>query len=321
MKKINILDLSPTELYSFIDGLGEKPYRARQLAKWVYKGGARGFGEMTDLSKSFRSRLEECAFISSFKPPRRQESTDGTQKFLFELSDGHRVESVLIPEGKRSTLCVSTQVGCLMGCTFCLTGTLGKMRDLAPAEIISQYLYVNSTSDDGVTNIVFMGMGEPLDNFDNTVASLQQLTDPEFVGMSPRKITVSTSGLIPQIKQLGERAPVNLSVSLNASNDSLREKIMPLNKKYPIKELIQACRSYPLLKRRGVTFEYVLIKGLNDSLEHAFELVGLLKNMNCMVNIIPFNEAPPLPYKSPAWNKVVEFQNVLIANGVRTMVR
>lgn len=321
MERVDLLDLSPDELTNYITSLGEESYRANQVAGWVYKRGARSFDEMTDLPKALRLTLGDVAQISSITAERVECSIDGTRKYLFRLYDGSRVETVLIPDSGRYTICISSQVGCAMGCTFCLTGTVGRIRNLRTSEILNQFLFVRGDAEETITNIVFMGMGEPLDNFDNTVRALKILTHPSFVGMSPRKITVSTSGLIPMIEKLGREAPVNLSISLNAPNDELRSKIMPVNKKYPIRELVEAGLRYPFPRGKRLTFEYVLLKGVNDSPAHARELAKLLSGVDCTMNLIPFNEATPLPYKTPDARSVATFQQILISSGLRTFVR
>ena len=321
MGNINIKDLSPVELEEFVSNLGEKPYRARQIGKWIFKKGVNSFDDMTDLSKSFREVLKDSALIPSIKLIQEQISRDGTRKYLFELSDNNRIESVLIPESGRFTLCVSSQVGCALGCTFCLTGRVGRIRNLKSSEILDQFLLVNGRASRPVTNIVFMGMGEPLDNLDNTVRALKTLTHPDFIGFSPKKITVSTSGLVPKIKELGERISVNLSVSLNAPRDEVRDEIMPINRKYPIKELVEESKRFPFPNRKVLTFEYVLLSGVNDSDEDARELGELLKGVNCKVNLIPFNEASPLPYKPPSDTRVLQFQGILIGYGHNVRIR
>ncbi|MGH7889478.1 MAG: 23S rRNA (adenine(2503)-C(2))-methyltransferase RlmN, partial [Thermodesulfobacteriota bacterium] len=255
MKNINIKDLSPLELEDYVTNLGEKPYRARQIGKWIYKKGATSFDDMTDLPKSLREILKDCASIPAINLLQEQTSHDGTKKYLFELADGKRIESVLIPDKGRFTLCVSSQVGCALGCTFCLTGRVGKIRNLQPSEILDQFLVVNGSLSRSVTNIVFMGMGEPLDNLDNTVRALKTFVHPDFIGFSPQKITVSTSGLVPKIRELGEQISVNLSVSLNAPTDRVRNEIMPINRKYPIRELIEESRKFPFPGRKVLTFE------------------------------------------------------------------
>lgn len=321
MSKINIKDLGPEELENFVVGLGERPYRARQLGKWIYRMGVSSFDQMTDLPKDFRSALSDVAVISSLKLAEERTSRDGTKKYLFELGDGNRIESVLIPDDRRFTLCISTQVGCALGCTFCLTGRVGKIRNLKPSEILDQFIEINSRNSHSVTNIVFMGMGEPLDNIGGTVRALKTLTHPDFIGFSPKKITVSTSGVVPKIRELGKEVSVNLSVSLNAPRDNLRDEIMPINRRYPIKGLIEESRKFPVPNRKLLTFEYVLLKGVNDSDNDARELGELLKGVRCKVNLIPFNEVAVLPYKSPSDERVVDFQRVLISYGINVRIR
>lgn len=321
MSKINIKDLSPEELGTFVTSLGEKFYRTRQLGRWIYKMRVSSFDQMTDLPKDFRSTLSNAAVISSLKLTEERISHDGTKKYLFELGDGNRIESVLIPDDGRFTLCISTQVGCALGCTFCLTGRVGRIRNLKPSEILDQFLEVNSRNSQSVTNIVFMGMGEPLDNIEGTIRALKTFTHSDFIGFSHKKITVSTSGIVPTIKALGKEVSVNLSVSLNAPRDNLRDEIMPINRRYPIKELIEECRRFPVPNRKLLTFEYVLLKGVNDSDNDVRELGELLKDIRCKVNLIPFNEAAALPYKSPSDAKVLEFQSVLISYGINVRIR
>lgn len=317
-----IRDFSPRKLESFIVELGEKPYRARQVFKWLYQKDATSFDEMTDLSVETRDKIKSIFMIEpSIKLIEEQKSTDGTIKYLFELSDSNRIESVVIPEKKRNTLCISSQVGCALGCRFCLTGTVGKIRNLDTSEIVDQFLFASSRLGSPVTNIVFMGMGEPLDNLERVVDTIEILTDKNSIGMSPRRITVSTSGLVPAINELGKRISVNLSVSLNASNDKTRNEVMPINRKYPIKKLIDTVVKFPLPARKTLTFEYVLLKGVNDSKENAYEVVRLLKGVNCKINLIPFNEAYPLPYKSPVMENVYEFQKILENAKINAKIR
>jgi 23S rRNA (adenine2503-C2)-methyltransferase len=322
MSKIKIKDLCPQELEDLVRSFGEEPYRARQIGKWIYRKDANSFDQMTDLPKRFIITLNDYLLLhESLVLLDERLSSDGTKKYLFQLSDGKKIESVLIPENRRYTLCISTQVGCALGCTFCLTGRVGKIRNLTASEIIDQYLLVNSFNSRCITNLVFMGMGEPLDNLENTVRALKVFTHEDFVGMSPKKITVSTSGLVPQIRELGNQVSVNLSVSLNAPMDELRNKIMPINRRYPIEALIKASRDFPMPNRKTLTFEYVLIKGLNDSDKTARTLGKLLKGFRCKVNLIPFNEAFPLPYKSPSGDRVLGFQDILISYGINARIR
>lgn len=318
----NIKDLSPGEIEKFVLDNNLQPFRARQISKWVYQRGAECFDEMSDLSKDFRDLL---TFSFSMEPSlelaQEQISKDGTKKYLFKLADGNQIETVLIPDKSRNTLCMSSQVGCALGCTFCLTGTVGKIRNLKPSEILDQYLIVNERNDNSITNIVFMGMGEPLDNLDNLVRVIKILIDPNYIRLSPKRITVSTSGLVPKIKELGEQVSVNLAVSLNAPRDELRDEIMPINKRYPIGELIDASVKFPVPNRKYLMFEYVLLKDVNDSDSDAHTLGRLLKGIKCKINLIPFNEAQPLPYKSPSWDRVLRFQEILISYKINVRIR
>jgi len=322
MSKINIKDLCPDELAGLVSSFGEEPFRARQIGKWIYRKDADSFNQMTDLPRRFIDTLSSSFHLTETLIPLDERlSSDGTKKYLFELFDGKRIESVLIPDNRRNTICISTQVGCALGCTFCLTGRVGKIRDLKASEILDQYLLVNKYNSRCITNVVFMGMGEPLDNLENTVRALKTFTHEDFVGISPRKITVSTSGLVPQIRDLGKQVSVNLSVSLNAPLDELRDKIMPINRRYPIRDLIEASRDFPLPNRKILTFEYVLIKGVNDSDEIARQLGELLKGIRCKINLIPFNETFPLPYETPGGDRVFSFQDILISYGINARIR
>jgi 23S rRNA (adenine2503-C2)-methyltransferase len=322
LAKINIKDLCPEELEELVRSFGEKSYRARQIGKWLYRKDADSFDQMTDLPKRFIETLNGSFLLQqSLDPMDERLSSDGTKKYLFGLSDGKKIESVLIPENSRHTLCISTQVGCALGCTFCLTGRVGKIRNLKTSEIIDQYLLVNKLNSRRITNVVFMGMGEPLDNLENTVRALKTFTHEDFFGISPKKITVSTSGLVPQIRELGKQISVNLSVSLNAPLDELRNKIMPINRRYPIESLIKASRDFPMPNRKILTFEYVLIKGLNDSDATARALGELLKGIRCKVNLIPFNEAFALPYETPSSDRVFSFQDILVSYRINARIR
>ena len=322
MVRINIKDLDPEELERFVISYGQEPYRARQIGTWIYRKSAASFEQMSNLPKELRSFLEDSfSLVSSLNLSDKKTSLDGTIKYLFELDDGERLESVFIPEDKRYTLCVSTQVGCAMACTFCLTGRIGRIRNLRPSEILDQFIQVNDDNGGCITNLVFMGMGEPLDNLKNTISSLKTFIHKDYLGLSPKKITVSTSGLVPQIKELGKQVPVNLSISLNAPNDLIRNEIMPINRRYSIKELINAGSEYPFPKRKLLTFEYVLLKDKNDSDEDARSLGELLKGVRCKVNLIPFNEAKPLVYKSPDEDRVFGFQRILISYGINVRIR
>jgi 23S rRNA (adenine2503-C2)-methyltransferase len=256
---------------------------------------------------------------------RQQQSADGTEKFLFGLEDGNQIETVLIPAGDKRTICVSTQVGCAIGCRFCLTAQGGLVRSLRPAEIVSQVLYFQApgkTPERTFTNIVFMGMGEPLDNFQGTVQAIRILTAEWGLGISPRRITVSTSGLVRRLEAFGRAdLKVNLAVSLNATTDAVRTQIMPINKPYPIATLLAACRAFPLAVRQRITFEYVLLRDVNDTLADARRLVKLMYGLRCKINLLPFNEIPGVPYRRPSEATVQQFQNYLLQHGLSAFVR
>jgi len=309
--QVDLKNLSPAALVDFLAGLGKEKFRAGQILRWLYQRGVTDFTEMTDLAKAFRQELAERAFISTLSTEAVEVSADGTRKFLFRLADGKSVETVLIPmEGGRNTLCISTQVGCAMQCSFCLTGTFGLDRNLTTAEIVNQVCVVRDEFP--VDNIVLMGMGEPLHNLDNVVAALEIFYAREGFDYSPRKITLSTSGLVPEMVELGRRIKVNLAVSLNATTDTVRNELMPVNRRYPLKELMRACREYPLAPRQRITFEYILIKGVNDSQADARRLVGLLHGIKAKVNLIPFNEHAGSDFKQPSAETMRAFQTYLL---------
>lgn len=309
--RVDIKNFTIEELTAFLDGMGKERFRARQIMRWVYGRGVTDFAEMTDLSKDLREELAARAFISDWHPEVVEESRDGTCKYLFRLEDGHAVEMVRIPmEGGRTTLCVSTQVGCAMGCTFCLTGTFDLVRNLSPAEIINQVC--DAVKEGPVNNIVLMGMGEPLHNLENVVKALQILYLPEGFNFGPRKVTLSTSGLVPQMRELSRRIRVNLAVSLNATTDAVRDELMPVNRRYPLKDLMAACREFPLQPRQRITFEYILIRDVNDSLEDAKRLVKLLHGIKAKVNLIPFNEHEGSDFRTPPEERIETFQTYLL---------
>jgi 23S rRNA (adenine2503-C2)-methyltransferase len=285
MEKINLKSLTKQEVESFIKESGLPAFRAKQLLHWMYERYAQSLGDITEFSKDLRDKLSKKAYISNLELFGRQISKDGTEKFLFELQDGETIESVLIPDIDRLTLCISSQVGCAMGCSFCLTGKLGLIRNLKAHEIVDQIISVNRTiMPRQITNIVFMGMGEPLANFENVVDAVWRITD--LMNISPRRITLSTAGIVPKILELSRKAPpVNLAISLNATTDKVRDYIMPLNKIYPIKALLDVCRKFPLPARRRITFEYVLLKDVNDSPEDARRLAELLRGIPSKVNL------------------------------------
>lgn len=308
---IDLKNLTPEELVDFLAGMGKEKFRAEQIMRWIYQRGVDDFTGMTDLAKAFREELARRATISSFDDASIEVSSDGTRKFLFALHDGKSVETVLIPmEGGRNTLCISTQVGCAMQCSFCLTGSFGLERNLATSEIVNQVCAVRR--DHAVDNIVLMGMGEPLHNLDNVVAALKIFYAPSGFDYSPRKVTLSTSGLVPQMQELGERIKVNLAVSLNATSDEVRNALMPINRRYPLNELMKACRSFPLAPRQRITFEYILIAGVNDSVADAKRLVRLLHGIKAKVNLIPFNEHAESAFKAPDEAAMRVFQSYLL---------
>lgn len=319
--KRDIKDFTHEKLKHYLSLLGEKTFRASQMMQWVFQKRAASISQMTNLSKEFRGKIEKLLEIGSFELRHRQLSSDGTEKFLFELKDKKTIESVYIPSEDRRTLCISTQVGCRMGCRFCLTARQGLLRNLTPSEIVSQVLHVQQLLDVRMTNIVMMGMGEPFDNYENVLDTIDILKSPWAFNISQRKITVSTVGLVPQIAQFGKDSDVNLAISLNASNDEVRTQIMPVNKTYSIDALLESCREYPLKKNRRLTFEYVLLGGVNDSLHHAKELAEKLKGIRCKVNLIPFNEHPMGPYQRPKDKDVLEFQKYLVYQNMTAIVR
>ena len=329
--RVNLLGLTRGQLEAFFIDLGEKRFRAQQVMKWVHHRGVRDFAEMTDLSRSLRERLQDMAEVTPPIIAEQQDSADGTRKWAIAVQGGSLVEAVLIPEGDRATLCVSSQVGCSLDCTFCSTGKQGFQRDLTAAEIIGQvWLAINSydgwQSGKGrvVTNVVMMGMGEPLLNFDNVVAAMNLMCDDLAYGLSKRKVTLSTSGVAPNLDRLAEWADVSLAVSLHAPNDALRDQIVPINRKYPIARLLESARAYLDAqpdKKRVVTIEYTLLAGVNDSVAQARELAALLKDYPCKINLIPFNDFPDSGYQRPSGNAVSRFWQVLIDAGFVVTVR
>lgn len=319
MNKTDIKNLNMRELEAFLSGKGKERFRATQIFKWIYQLGAISFVQMTNLSKELRVDLENTAVITALLPAAVEEGSDGTRKYLFTLADGEAVESVLIPDEGRNTLCISTQVGCAMACEFCLTGTFRLKRNLTTAEIINQVCAVKRDAE--IRNIVFMGMGEPLHNLDNLVRAIEILLDGNGLQLSNRRITVSTCGLVPQMAELGRRVTVNLAVSLNATTDELRDRIMPVNRTYPLRELLQACREFPLPSRRKLTIEYVMIGGVNDSLEDAKRLLRLTSDIPNKVNLIPFNEHEGCGFKAPSRAAVDAFHKYLVDRHVTVITR
>ena len=309
-EKINLKGLWIEDFEKLLGDLGEKRYRARQLASWIYAKGATDFNQMTDLSKELRERLSQIAFIDSIRLVKRQISQkDFSEKFLFELSDGEKIETVLMWEGKRVTICLSTQVGCPLGCTFCATGKMGFKRNLTAGEIVDQ---VVALGEDRITHAVLMGMGEPLLNYDNTLKALRIINNELGLSFAAKAITLSTVGIPPMIEKLAEeRLKVGLAVSLNAPTDEKRNDLMPINKKHPLKELLEAVKYFKEKSKRRVTFEYVLLKDVNDSEKDALELSKLIQGISCKINLIPYNPAPDLPYQRPSEERIIAFRDYL----------
>ena len=336
--KENLLGMTREGLEVFFKSLGEKPFRARQIMKWIYKKGAEDFSDMTDLSKALRAKLPDFADLRVPEIMTAQSSEDGTRKWLLRMDASQGIETVFIPEGKRGTLCVSSQVGCALDCSFCSTGAQGFNRNLSTAEIVGQVWLaqrelakergidmLNSTTQERIiTNVVFMGMGEPLANYKEVVPALKILRDDIGFDLSRRRVTLSTSGLVPQLKKLADEVDVALAVSLHATNDELRDQLVPINRKHPIAELMPACWDYlQKTKGRNVTFEYVMLQEVNDKPEHAQELVELLKNKDyaAKVNLIPFNPFPGTQYTRSSGNRIERFRQVLSSNGIIVTVR
>ena len=321
MEKIDLKSLSKDDVESFIKDAGLPSFRSRQILHWIYERYAQSLEEMTELSKKLREELAERAYISNLTLLNRMTSHDGTEKFLFGLEDGETIESVLIPDEERLTLCISSQVGCAMGCVFCLTGKSGLKRNLGPHEIIDQVISVNRMIlPRRITNIVLMGMGEPLANFDNVVEALRRMTGVMVI--SPRRITLSTAGIVPRIAELGQLGlKVNLAISLNATTDSVRDVIMPINKTYPIKAVLDTCRKLPLQQTRKITFEYVMLKDINDSTADAKRLVRLLHGIQSKINLIPFNPYSDCEYERPDDIAVLRFQEIMAKAEVTVIIR
>jgi 23S rRNA (adenine2503-C2)-methyltransferase len=324
MSLINLLDLLPSELETLAESLGAPRYRGRQVATWIYAKGVTDIRAMSDLPREFRETLAERAEVGVPELERRTPSQDGSQKFVFRYPDGARVQSVLMPDDDRLTLCLSTQVGCGFSCAFCFTGTMGLERNLGAGEIIGQVLGARATLAPGarITHVVYMGMGEPLANYSATVKSIKVLTDPQALGFSPRRITVSTVGLVSGIEKLAkENLRVNLAISLHATSNEIRDRIMPVNKGFAIEELLAACKRFPLPFRQRMTFEYVLLEGVNDATEDARRLVRLLKGIRAKINLIPFNDWEGSGFSRPPLPRILAFQSVLLEHGIRATVR
>lgn len=328
-EKPDLRSLSREELGALVARLGERPYRAGQLFRWLHQKYAMGLEEMSDLPKAFRQKLAEETTLSRLRVDHEARSVDGTIKFRWATEDGRYIESVYMPEAKRRTLCVSSQVGCAMGCGFCATGTMGLSRNLSVGEIVGQVHQVNRfLIEEGLvegprplTNLVFMGMGEPLHNFEAVKGALEILLAEEGPNFSHRQITVSTAGLVPAIERLGKETSVKLAVSLNATTDEIRDRIMPVNRRWKIDDLLEACRRFPMKQGRRIVFEYVLFEGVNDSDEDLERLVRLVRRVPAKVNLIQYNRNEGLPYEPSPEARVRAFAEGLLARGVQAMVR
>ncbi len=327
--KINLLDFSTEKLKTFFRERGEKPFRAVQLIKWIHQQGVNDFDQMSNLSKNLRLELKKIAEIRAPEVVLDQHSADGTHKWLLRLDDGNCIEVVFIPESNRGTLCISSQVGCALDCTFCSTARQGFNRNLTVAEIIGQLwiarklLQQDPMGERVISNVVFMGMGEPLLNYNNVIDTIHLMLDDNAYGLSKRRVTVSTSGVVPALDKLTETVDIALAVSLHAPNDELRNQLVPLNKKYPINQLLDACNRFLEQKaaRERITMEYVLLDGVNDSDKHAYELIRVLKNTPSKVNLIPFNPFPKTRYKCSSQQRINRFHDILAGAGLITMTR
>ncbi len=319
---VNLLDLNLTGLSDFVVGLGERPFRAKQLLRWIHQYGETDFANMTDIAKSLREKLRQAAKVEPPALVSEQLSDDGTRKWLLNVGEHNAIETVFIPENDRGTLCISSQVGCALACTFCSTGRQGFNRNLTVAEIIGQLWWANRAlrhdpkGERIISNVVMMGMGEPLTNFDNVCDAMDIMLDDYGYGLSRRRVTLSTAGVVPALERLKHRCPVALAVSLHAPNDALRDVIVPINQKYPLARLLAACRSYlEAAPRDFVTFEYVMLDGVNDSLAQARELVALIGDLPCKFNLIPFNPFPHSGYRRSPPAVIQRFRDVLMTAG------
>lgn len=325
----NLLGMDRPAMERYFVEIGEKAFRAKQLTKWIHQLGVIDLDQMSNLSKALRAELRQKAIIQHPEVVLDELSKDGTRKWVLQLSDGNRIETVFIPEADRGTLCVSSQVGCALDCSFCSTGRQGFNRNLSSAEIISQLWLATQLLEEEkkpgrkVTNVVLMGMGEPLLNFDNVVSAVRIMMDDFAYGLSKRRVTVSTAGVIPAMDRIGDLLDMRLAVSLHATNDALRNELVPLNKKYPIDQLMSACRRFIDRQdsRSRITFEYVMLDGVNDQPEHARELIRLLKGIPTLMNLIPFNPFPGSGYKTSQKKQIDQFSDMLVAAGITTVVR
>jgi 23S rRNA (adenine2503-C2)-methyltransferase len=321
--------LSRAGLAGLVAELGEKPFRARQLFRWLHRNGAAALDEMTDLPRPLRAALAARTSLATLERASEQRSADGTIKWTWRTGDGKLIESVYMPETDRKTLCVSSQVGCALGCTFCMTGTMGLARHLTTGEIVDQVHRANrrlvelqeGPAPRPLTNLVFMGMGEPLHNFDGLKLALDLLLDEDGPNFSHRHVTVSTSGLVPMMRRLGEETQVKLAVSLNATTDAQRDALMPINRRWPIRELMAACREFPMKQGRRITFEYVLLDGVNDADADAERLAKLVAGIPAKVNLIPYNDNPGLGFRAPAPERVEAFHRILFGRDITAVIR
>ncbi len=329
-ERLRLIGLDRDDFARLVADIGEKPFRAGQLWHWVYGKGAPIFDDMTTLAKSLRAALVESASLARAEAAEDHLSSDGTRKWLFRFPDGELAETVFIPTSERGTLCMSSQVGCTLNCRFCHTGTQRLVRNLDAGEIIAQLMAARDaigewgrpSAERRITNLVMMGMGEPLYNFDNVKKALKIIMDPEGLSISKRRITLSTAGVVPMMARCGEEIGVNLAVSLHAVSDDIRDELVPLNRKYPLKELLEACRVYPgVHNARRITFEYVMLKGINDSEADARELVRLLRGIPAKTNLIPFNPWPGAPYECPDRAVINRFADIVNAGGLSAPVR
>jgi 23S rRNA (adenine2503-C2)-methyltransferase len=321
-EKLNLLNLTIPELQDILQTIGQQKFRAKQIFQWLHRG-IKSFDEMSDLSKPLRQELAKIAYIGNLKIKEKLVSKiDGTRKYLFELEDGNIIESVLMEYNHGKTACLTSQIGCRMGCKFCASTGIGFIRDLSAGEILDQILSIQNDINDKIGNIVIMGIGEPFDNYDNVIKFLKLIHESDGLNIGYRRITISTCGLIPEIEKFThENIPVNLSISLHAPNDEARERTMPVNKKYPIDKLIEACKIYTGVSGRRITFEYALISGINDSKEYAVELATRLKSMLCHVNLIPVNSIKSADFKRSDRKHIDSFKEILEGYGIETTVR
>ncbi|MDH3359729.1 MAG: 23S rRNA (adenine(2503)-C(2))-methyltransferase RlmN [Desulfobulbaceae bacterium] len=329
--KPDLRNLTRSQLAEFLEKIEIPGSRASQLFSLLQKPNLHALTDLTDIKRSIREKLVAHAQITFLTPQQVETSKDGTTKLAFKLADGAIIESVLIPEQDRHTLCVSSQVGCGMGCKFCLTGTMGFKRNLTPSEITNQvtatiaYMIeqgVNrATPREYINNLVFMGMGEPLANYDNLLTALNILMDEQGLEFTARRVTISTCGIVPKIADLGRDTKVNLAISLHSADNDTRDELMPVNRTYPLEQLLAACKNFPLDKKKVILIEYILLKGINDSDQAAHQLAAKLSNIPCRINLLPYNECEQLPYKCPAHEQVENFQKILRNHGYRTLIR